>query len=163
MNDSPPAPTSAAARYVAFLAATPLVGFVVPFAVFMAAGTLEPTPDKPFELAGWTIPYSAYPVVYTIKILLTLAAMAAVWPTYRQFPPRMSPLAVVVGVAGVFLWVGLCKLELENTVLTPLGLDWLTRPATAARLTRWSTGPTNRFWPMAFWPFGSLAWLRWCP
>ena len=75
------------------------------------------------------IPYAYYPWVYTLKILLTLAAMAFVWPGYRQFPWRISGLAVGVGVVGIFVWVGLCRLNLEQSLLKPaldhVGLGWL--------------------------------------
>jgi CAAX prenyl protease-like protein len=105
------------------LAAYPWAVFVVPFAVFMLVGSLEPSAEKPFSLLGFTIDYSGYPLVYTAKIAATLVAIAAVFPGYRQFPFRVSPLALVVGVVGVVLWIGLCKLELEARLLGPLGYD----------------------------------------
>ncbi len=105
------------------LAAYPWAVFVVPFAVFMLVGSLEPSPEKPFSLLGFTLDYSAYPLVYTAKIAATLVAIAAVFPGYRQFPFRVSPLALVVGVVGVVLWIGLCKLGLEARLLGPLGYD----------------------------------------
>jgi len=105
------------------LAAYPWAVFVVPFAVYMLVGSLEPSPDKPFSQLGFTIDYSAYPLVYTAKIVATLVAIAAVFPGYRQFPFRLSPLAFIVGVVGVVLWIGLCKLELEARLLGPLGYD----------------------------------------
>ena len=55
-----------------------------------------------------------YPIVYTVKIALTIAAMLFVLPGYRQFPFRISPLAIVVGVVGVVLWIWLCHLQLEQ-------------------------------------------------
>jgi hypothetical protein len=44
-------------------------------------------------------------------------------PGYRQFPFRLSPLAPLVGVVGVVLWIWLCSLHLEPKLLGPLGLD----------------------------------------
>ena len=120
-GQSPPHPTG----QPGWLALYPWAVFVLPLVVFMVVGAIEPKPDKPFERFGISIPYSAYPLVYTIKIALTMAAMAAVWPGYRQFPWRVSPLAFLVGSVGVVLWVGLCKLGLETKLLTPLGLGWL--------------------------------------
>ncbi len=116
---SPPAVTAP------WPAGYPWVPFVVPFAVYMLAGVFEPTPDKPFDSFGVVIPYSSYPLVYTVKILLTMAAITAVWPGYRPFPLRVTPLAPLVGVVGVVLWVGICKLQLESTLLGPLGFEWL--------------------------------------
>ena len=105
----------------ALLARYPWLTFVLPFAVFMLVGSLEPKPDG--GLAA-TVPYSYYPLVYSIKIALTVAAVVFVLPGYRPFPLRLSPWAIVAGVAGVVLWVGICHLELERRLLTPLGLDW---------------------------------------
>lgn len=96
---------------------------VLPFVVYMVCGMFEPTATKPFELGGLVIDYTAYPQVYTVKILLTMAAIAAVWPSYREFPFRMTLLAPVVGAVGVVLWIGICKLEWETAVLGPLGLE----------------------------------------
>src|SRR3989337_2333526 len=94
----------------------PWLVFLLPFVVFMLAGSLEPTPDKPGgELIGLSLSYSKYPLVDTIKIALTLAAIGFVLPGYRQFPWRVSPLAIGVGVVGVVLWIGLCRFELGQT------------------------------------------------
>jgi hypothetical protein len=107
----------------AWLERWPWLGPVLPFVVYMVCGMFEPTESKPFELGGLVIDYAAYPQVYTVKILLTLAAVAAVWPSYQQFPFRVTLLAPVVGAVGVVLWIGICKLELEPALLGPLGLD----------------------------------------
>jgi CAAX prenyl protease-like protein len=108
-----------------WLSRYPWAAFVVPFAVYMAGNSLEPTADKPFSLLGLSIEYSAYPIVYTIKIALTVLAIVAVSPGYRQFPLRLSPLAPLVGIVGVVAWIGICKLNLEANWLGPLGLDSL--------------------------------------
>ena len=71
-------------------------------------GAFEPTEEKPFELLGFVIEYAAYPQIYTVKILLTMFAIFAVWPGYRQFPFRVTLLAPVVGIVGVVLWIGIC-------------------------------------------------------
>jgi hypothetical protein len=141
----------------------PWLSFVLPLAVYMLVNSLEPSPpdpDKPaFAVLGVVIPYSAYPLVYTIKIALTMIAMAAVWPGYRQFAPRLSPLAPVVGVVGVVLWIGLCKLHLESTLLSPLGLDWLLGTGARSAFNPWEHWPDRplvagsflavRFWGLA--------------
>ena len=71
------------------------------------------------------IRYEHYPIIYTAKIALTIAAMWFVAPGYRQFRFRISPLAVVVGVVGVVLWIWICSLHLEPKLLGPLGLGWI--------------------------------------
>jgi hypothetical protein len=111
---------------------------VLPFAVFMIVGTLEPKPDSaarpdsPVAAAAdgdagasssW-LPYRYYPLVYTLKLFLTVAAILFVLPGYREFPLGLSPWSVAVGVMGVVVWVGICGLDLEETLLKPIGLGW---------------------------------------
>ncbi|MBN1909972.1 MAG: CAAX prenyl protease-related protein [Pirellulales bacterium] len=102
----------------------PWLVFLLPFVVYMLVQSLEPTAaDKPGgAMIGLAIAYQYYPIVYTAKIVLTLVAVVFVLPGYRQFPWRISPLSIVVGVVGVALWVGLSKLGLEQRLLEPLGL-----------------------------------------
>ncbi len=112
--------------------------YLLPLVVFMLVNSFEPTPPEqgqgatietnqgpeeetgqPITRAGsspsWLgIEYRHYPLIYTIKIALTLAAIALVWPGYREFPWKISPLAVLVGVLGIVVWVGLWKLDLES-------------------------------------------------
>jgi CAAX prenyl protease-like protein len=68
------------------------------------------------------IPYKAYPRVYTAMIALTALAMLFVLRGYFAFPWKVHGIAFVVGVVGGVLWIGLCKLHLEQKVLEPLGL-----------------------------------------
>jgi CAAX prenyl protease-like protein len=107
------------------LASQPWIIYVLPLALFMLVGMLEPKPDTPESGSPWTLPYSAYPLVYTLKIAITTAALIFVWPGLREYSRRISPLAIVIGIVGVLLWVGLWHLKLEERLLTPLGLDKL--------------------------------------
>lgn len=82
--------------------------FVLPITVYLLAGALEPSHDEPGgKLLGLSLPYSAYPLIYSAKIALTLAAIGFVLPGYRQFrrPPGM--LALLVGAVGIVVWIGL--------------------------------------------------------
>ena len=120
-------PASLLARY-------PWLTFLLPFIVYMLVGSFEPGPPKPAQKLpdGGTRPaanenwfglqYRHYPIVYTAKIALTIAAMLFVLPGYRRFPFHISPLAIFVGVVGIVLWIGLCHLQLERKALEPLGL-----------------------------------------
>ncbi len=108
----------------------PWLVFLMPFVVFMLVGTLEPMPDAPGgKSIGLSIPYNWYPLVYTVKVALTLAAIVFVLPGYRQFPFRISLLAVVVGVVGSVIWIGICQLNFESTYIQPalerIKLGWI--------------------------------------
>jgi uncharacterized protein len=107
----------------------PWLVFLLPFVVFMLVGSLEPTPDAPGgKSIGLAIPYNWYPMIYTVKVALTLAAIAFVLPGYRQFPFRISLLAIVVGVVGGVIWIGICRLDLEGTYVQPV-LNTYIKPA----------------------------------
>jgi CAAX prenyl protease-like protein len=72
-------------------------------------------------------------LIYTAKIALVMATMAALWPGYRQFPWKVSPLGVGVGVVGAIVWISLCRLQLEQLVVALVGLDeWITFGARSA-------------------------------
>jgi len=86
--------------------------FTLPMAVYMLVGSLEPSPGElGGKRLGLAIPYSAYPLIYTAKIALTLVAMALVMPGYRQFRRPPGLLAVFAGAVGIVVWVGLCDLS----------------------------------------------------
>lgn len=105
----------------AFLSGQRWAVYLIPFFAFMMVGSLEPTPDKAGGATlGLAIPYAAYPWIYAAKILVTLIAVAFVWPAYREFPFRIGWLAVLVGVVGGPLWIGICHLDLEHRLLQPL-------------------------------------------
>jgi CAAX prenyl protease-like protein len=95
--------------------------YLLPFFVFMLVGSLEPTPKEPGGAAiGLAIPYAYYPWVYAAKISLTVAAILFVLPGYRDFPLKFGRLAIVVGIIGGPLWIGICQLDLEHSYLQPL-------------------------------------------
>jgi CAAX prenyl protease-like protein len=71
------------------------------------------------------MPYAMYGGVYATKIAATVVAMLLVIPGYRAWPFRVNGIAWVVGVVGVVVWIGLCKLNLEQRLLVPLGLGSL--------------------------------------
>jgi CAAX prenyl protease-like protein len=124
-------------RHSSLVARHPWLTFLLPFAVYMIVGSFEPGPLKPPTILpdgtsrpavnqNWFgLEYHQYPIVYTIKIVLTIAAMLFVLPGYRQFPCRVSLLAIAVGIIGVVLWIALCQIQLERKLLAPLGLEKL--------------------------------------
>lgn len=120
----------------------PWLAYLAPLLVFMTVGSFEPaapaadastppaaedraTPgreDAPPGAGPFNLPYAAYPWVYAAKLALTLAAMALVAPVYRQHPRRVQPLALAVGAAGAAAWIGICRLQLEQALLSRAGL-----------------------------------------
>jgi len=95
--------------------------FLLPFVVFMLVTSVEPKPES--------MSYEYYPWIYIAKIVLTLAAVWFVLPGYREFPLKVGPLSIVVGVVGVVVWIALCRLDIEHTLLQPnlekTGLGWI--------------------------------------
>ncbi len=68
------------------------------------------------------IPYKWYPRVYTIKIIATTTVLLLALPAYLVYRFRINAIALLVGVVGVVAWIGICKLNLEQKVLVPIGL-----------------------------------------
>jgi CAAX prenyl protease-like protein len=117
--------------------------FVLPLLVYMLLGHFEEAPSPPPEAASNSTGQEgspdgkrrdaeqsseaaiSYPRQYALRLAITIATVIVVLPGYREFPFRISWLAPVVGVVGVVLWVGLCRLDLETRLLTPLGLEFL--------------------------------------
>jgi uncharacterized protein len=121
---APAGHSSIVLRRSELLAEHPWLTFLLPFLVYMIAAMFEPAPPHVtgHEADNWLgLRYEHYPIVYTIKIVLTICAMVFVLPGYRQFPFRISPLAIVVGVAGIVLWVGFSQLGLEERVVERVG------------------------------------------
>ncbi len=94
----------------------------------MAVGCLEPLPphtpsgnERPVGADGvqpgkpWIdlgIRYAQYPLVYAIKIALALAAIAFVWPGYREYTWRGNwSLAIAVGIGGAAAWIALAAVQ----------------------------------------------------
>lgn len=100
--------------------------FVLPFAVYMLVNQFEPKPPSPEAEEPWlglAVPYRYYPLVYTLKIVLTLAAIWFVRPGYAEFKWKLSPLAPLVGALGVLVWLAFTHLALEPQVLGAIGLE----------------------------------------
>jgi len=122
--------------------------FVLPLLVYMVVGTLEPTPEKAGGAdIGLNIPYAWYPAVYGAKLGLTLVAVGLMWPAWRWLPWRVTPWSVIVGVVGVVLWVSICRLNLEERLLLPIGLGSVL-----------GIGVRSAFNPFEHWESAAAAW-----
>ena len=122
----------------------PWAVFIVPFMVFMLLASFEPQrvqmvsgpavdqTEQQLEM-GWKwfgriVGGTVYPIVYSVRLLLTLAVMLLLYQGYRQFPLKISPWSIVVGVVGIVVWVGLCKWNLEQKCVTYFQIDqWLAK------------------------------------
>ena len=99
----------------------------------MLVGSMEPSPPHPPEKEGeepakpWIdlgIEYRQYPMVYSAKIALTVAAMIFVWPGYRSYERRNYwGLAAAVGILGAVAWVAISTAQRELVASTQIG--WL--------------------------------------
>jgi CAAX prenyl protease-like protein len=103
---------------------------LLPFVVFMLAGSLEPKPpahEAEPAAKSWFdfgIEYRHYPLVYTAKIALTVATMIFVWPGYSKYPLRLNwKLALTVGIVGAVAWIALAILQ--HAVLAQAESGWL--------------------------------------
>jgi CAAX prenyl protease-like protein len=84
---------------------------VVPFAVFLAAAFLEPTPSDGGLPAILGIPVAAYPLIYTLRVAAAVAAIACFWPSIRAWMGRPSWWSPLVGLALVVPWIVLTNLQ----------------------------------------------------
>lgn len=114
-------------RRPGFFERNPWIPFLVPFIVFMAVTMLEPTADTPGgKLVGLTIPYSAYPGIYTTKIVLTTLSLLFCVPALRKLPWRVSFLGIGIGLLGGAVWIALSEWAIERTLIEMVGLGgWL--------------------------------------
>ncbi len=118
VSNEPSLPTSAIEKGDGFFSKYPWLVFVLPLAVYMLSGLLEPKPPQAGDAttAEYATAMASYPAIYTLRMVLTFGAILLVFRNYRNFPFRISYLAPIVGVLGVFLWIGLCKLQIEKTL-----------------------------------------------
>jgi hypothetical protein len=86
---------------------------VVPFAVFLAVGLLEPTRSGDGLAGALGIPFAAYPWIYSLRIAATLLALARSWTPIRRWMGRPSWWPPLVGLALVVPWVVLATLQRE--------------------------------------------------
>lgn len=108
-------------RLKALFTQHPWLPFVLPMAIFMLIGSLEPKPNADSSNA---IPYSYYPWVYAVKLIATLASLAFVWPWYKSLAQTIRWKGIAVGIAGGIVWIYLCNLNWEQTTLLPLLKTW---------------------------------------
>lgn len=99
--------------------------YLLPLIAMMAALTLlvpeQPSPwqDPQPNLLGLT--YDQYPIAYAGVIVAMGVALWLCRAALRQWPLRVSPLAIVVGVVGVVLWIACSHLGVEARLIDAVG------------------------------------------
>ncbi len=84
---------------------------VVPFAVFLAVGLLSPTRNGDGLAGALGIPFAAYPVIYSLRIVATLLAVARSWTRIGRWLGRPTWWPPLVGLALVVPWIVLASLQ----------------------------------------------------
>lgn len=106
--------------------------YVLPMAVYLILSSFEPSapePGMPAETTSLGFTYADYPAIYTVKLAITAVVLWLCSAAWRQWPLRVSPLAIGVGVVGVVAWIACCKLNLEGQLTAALGPDhWAMGP-----------------------------------
>ena len=139
--------------------------YMLPFAVFMVISMFEPRfPTQQQDVLAADLGAGAesaaadeyvvqerkslatrFFVIYGIKVLVTSALLVYFAGLYlKQFPVSVTAWSVVTGVAGFFVWIGICSLGLETYLA-----GWFTGEFTS---------PRSQFNPFAQLPDQSALW-----
>ena len=94
---------------------------VVPFGVFLAIGLLSPTRNGDGLAGALGIPFTAYPLIYSLRIVATLLAVARSWTPIRRWLGRPTWWPPLVGLALVVPWIVLASLQREAGWASALG------------------------------------------
>ncbi|MEQ8848393.1 CAAX prenyl protease-related protein [Botrimarina sp.] len=124
-EDAPPNAAQASDRPAPLgLDADNPVTYLLPMAVYMVLGTFEPSAPRPGidpEPGLFGLTYDHYPAIYAVKLAITAAALWLCRAAWGQWRLRVSPLAVVVGMVGVVLWIACSKVGLEARIVEAVG------------------------------------------
>ena len=136
----------------------PTIAFVAPLIVFLLVVQFYPSFAGEQQLV--TDAVSQNTITYMIMLVAQIAIAASLLlyfrPIYlRHFPLKFSWLSVVVGVVGIVLWVWLCHLEIEKSIMASIGFGSTMRHV--RHLIRFSTCPT-RCGGLRSWCLGSWCW-----
>lgn len=114
-----------------------LIRFVLPFFLFLVMTSFEPEASS----------LQAYGGFYFIKMLVVTAALIWAWGVFPSWSWRGIPLAIVAGVVGTVVWIGLTKLDLEAPLrdLLPASLAGGERAA----WNPWESQADAQFWVFA--------------
>lgn len=103
------------------------LAFLLPFIALMALGLFSPEFSREAFGDETLVDVDAanqYIALIAVQVAALTGIMIWFWATYlRHFPMKVSPLSFIVGAVGIVLWVGICNLNIERTVLSWVGLE----------------------------------------
>ena len=104
----------------------PTIAYVAPFIIFLVIVQFYPSFSGVQQLSPGTVSSGTvtYMVMLVAQILIASVLLFYFHKIYlKDFPLRVSPWSVVVGVIGIVVWVGLCHLEIEKSIMSMVGFD----------------------------------------
>lgn len=105
----------------------PIVAFVAPFILFFAIPSLmtyEQTVVNDLAEAETVILPARYTTMIAARVVLMAIAIAAFWRYYvRSFPFHFDHWGILAGLVGGVLWIGICHLGIESSLLQTLGFS----------------------------------------
>jgi CAAX prenyl protease-like protein len=105
------APTEASEPATDHGPSRPFLTCLLPLVVFLAFGALEPSSGEPANWLG--LGEGDYPIVYTVRILASLTALAVVARDVRPWLGHPSWWPPLLGLALVIPWIVLADLQRE--------------------------------------------------
>jgi membrane protease YdiL (CAAX protease family) len=98
--------------------------YILPMAVYMLLSSFEPAapdPGQPAEPGVFGLTYDHYPAIYAFKLVVTAVVLWMCRAAWGQWRFKVSPLAIVVGVVGVVLWIACSEVRLESRLVEAVG------------------------------------------
>ncbi len=102
----------------------PTLAFVAPFVIFLLIVQFYPGFAEAQQRSTLSISQSTitYMVMLVVQIIIAASLLLYFRPVYlRQFALKFSWLGVLTGVIGIVVWVALCHLEIEKSIMTAIG------------------------------------------
>ena len=108
------APPPAKPSLVDYGPSDPWAACLTPMVVFLALGLIEPSREGKGLAASLGITYDLYPVLYAIRVALTLFLVWRAWPSIRAWLGKASWWPPVLGILLVVPWVWLSVLQRDG-------------------------------------------------
>lgn len=103
----------------------PVIAFIAPFILFFAIPSLmtyEQTVVNDLAEAETMILPARYTAMIAARVVAMAIAIGVFWRYYvRSFPVRFDHWGIITGLIGGVLWIGICHLNIESSLLQLLG------------------------------------------